>query len=382
MPISPTYSRKMAVWGGAVMALALLLLIPSISHAAPDGGDFVSSVVKSFYDKTQTWEPVLRRYSLVILKWLVILEVCWLGIRTALGREQIPDIVKQFVVILLAASFFAAVINNYSEWAWNLINGLKQIGLELSSGEFSSDSPFITGLELIKLIFGKMSFTSPVDSLGLLIAALVILVCFSLISAQCVLVKCEAMLSMMAAMVLLGFGGSAFTRDYATNAIRYVVSVAFKLFVLQLVLAIGVSFIREFNSDTADLQDIFTIIGAAIILLALVKSLPDVVSGIISGSHVGGASMGGAVATAVGAAIGGATIASAPGRTLQNIKDAAKISGAEGRSGAGKVAGTIGQIWGARQDAKDANERSLGSRTRSEMQERLHKATTLKDEKK
>ena len=46
MPISPTYSRKMAVWGGAVMALALLLLLPSVSHAAPDGGDFVNTLVR------------------------------------------------------------------------------------------------------------------------------------------------------------------------------------------------------------------------------------------------------------------------------------------------------------------------------------------------
>lgn len=379
MPISPTYSRKMAVWGGAVMALALLLLLPSVSHAAPDGGDFVNTLVRSFYDKTQMWEPVLRRYALVVLKWLVILEVCWLGIRAALGREQLPDTIKHFVVIILAASLFAAVINHYSEWAWQLINGLKQIGLELTTGEFSSDSPFITGLQLVKLILGKMSLTSPVDSLGLLIAALVILVCFALISAQVVLVKCEAMLSMMAAMVLLGFGGSAFTRDYAVNAIRYVISVAFKLFVLQLVLAIGVSFIRDFNSDSAELQDIFVIIGAAIILLALVKSLPDVVSGIISGSHVGGGSLLGTSAAVAGGAIAGAGLGVAASQNLQNIKDAAKVAGAEGKTGVGKLAGTAANLWSARQDAKDSTERSLSSRSRSEMQERLHKATTLKE---
>ena len=260
-----------------------------------------------------------------------------------------------------------------------MFHGLKQIGLELTPGAFSSDSPFITGLQLVKLILGQMSLTSPVDSLGLLIAALVILVCFALISAQVVLVKCEAMLSMMAAMVLLGFGGSAFTRDYAVNAIRYVISVAFKLFVLQLVLAIGVSFIRDFNSDSAELQDIFVIIGAAIILLALVKSLPDVVSGIISGSHVGGGSLLGTSAAVAGGAIAGAGLGVAASQNLQNIKDAAKVAGAEGKTGVGKLAGTAANLWSARQDAKDSTERSLSSRSRSEMQERLHKATTLKE---
>ena len=31
----------------------------------------------------------------------------------------------------------------------------------------------------------------------------------------------------MAALILVGFGGSAFLRDYAVNAIRYVLAVAF-----------------------------------------------------------------------------------------------------------------------------------------------------------
>jgi type IV secretion system protein TrbL len=247
-----------------------LLTFPQQALAAADT-DFVSRLGTEFYNKTSAWESVLKKYVLIVFRWLLILKVAFLGIKAALNRDQLGDILKQFVMLLLMAGFFLTVINHYSEWTWNIINGLKSIGLELSSGQYASDSPFITGIKLVKLILDKLSVWSPGNSVALLIAALVVIVCFALISAQVVFIKCEAMIAMMASLILVGFGGSSFMKDYAVNALRYALSVAFKLFVLQLVLGVGISFIEGFDTSSAELQDIFVVIGASIVLLALVK---------------------------------------------------------------------------------------------------------------
>ena len=349
-------------------AMALLLL-PEQALAADE--DFVSKLVREFYTKTSTWEPTLKRYALIVFRWLVILEVCFLGIKAALNRDQIPDIFKQFVMLLLMAGFFLAVINYYQEWAWNLINGLGSIGRELTPGGYSSESPFLTGMQLVKLVLDKLSVWSPGNSIALLIAALVIIVCFALISAQVVFIKCEAMVAMMAALILVAFGGSSFLKDYAVNAVRYVLAVAFKLFVMQLVLGVGIAFIEGFSTSTAELQDIFVVIGASVVLLALVKSLPDVCAGIINGSHVSS----GAALTASAAAVGGAAIGAmvAGTNSVQNVKDAAKVAGMEGATGMGAAASMAKSLWGARQDAKSSGEKALSTRTRSEMQERLER---------
>lgn len=271
----------------ALVCLLAVLCLPGGALAAADT-DFVSKLVSSFYDKTSAWEPILKKYALLVFRWLLILEVCFLGIKAALNREQVGDIFKHFVMLLLMAGFFLAVINNYKEWSWNLIDGLKQIGFELSSPQYSSDSPFIAGMKIVNLILSKLSAWSPGNSVALLLAALVVMVCFALISAQVVFIKCEAMIAMMAALILVSFGGSSFLKDYAVNALRYVLAVAFKLFVMQLVLGVGLAFIQDFDTSTAELQDIFIVIGASIVLLALVKSIPDTCAGIINGSHVSG----------------------------------------------------------------------------------------------
>ena len=121
---------------------------------------------------------------------------------------------------------------------------------------------------------------------------------------------------------------------------------------MQLVLGVGLAFIQDFDTSTAELQDIFIVIGASIVLLALVKSIPDTCAGIINGSHVSGgaaitaatAAVGGAVAGAVGGSIAAGRSAAV---TTQNVKDASNIAGMEGKSGMGKgvsVARSIGAL--------------------------------------
>lgn len=82
----------------------VLLLLPEQAYAADE--DFVSRLVHEFYNKTSSWEPTLRKYALTVFRWLVTLEVCFLGIKAALNRDQLGDILKQFVMLLLMAGFF------------------------------------------------------------------------------------------------------------------------------------------------------------------------------------------------------------------------------------------------------------------------------------
>ena len=118
----------------AVLALVLCAVFIGVGEAITANEDFVSTLVREFYNKTSDWESTLKRYALIVFRWLVTLEVCFLGSKAALNRDQIPDIFKQFVMLLLMAGFFLAVINYYQEWAWSLINGLGAIGRELTPG--------------------------------------------------------------------------------------------------------------------------------------------------------------------------------------------------------------------------------------------------------
>ena len=196
----------------------------------------LSEIVTQFHDKVSKYEVVMLKYAKLLFYWCAVFEVAWLGVRMALGASDLKDTIKNFCLVILAAGFFLAVINNYHTWTWNIINGLKSIAGEATTIVDASDKPFTVGLELAKSLFIKCSGWSPLESLTYILAGMAILICFALISLQIILIKCECIVAMCASSILLGLGATSFLRDYAVNALRYVFAVAFKLMVMQLVI--------------------------------------------------------------------------------------------------------------------------------------------------
>ena len=279
------------------------------------------------------------------------------GVKAIVNRNQLGEILGQFVMTVLFCGFIYAVITHYQEWSWNIINGLKGIAGELGPTSMDVENPLMAGYNMATAIYEKIRVLDPVKSLGFIVAALVVMVAFALMTAQVVLIKCEAMLVINAAMILLGLGGASFLKEYAINVMRYVLSVAFKLFVMQLVLGLGMQFIQEMSVTEAKFEDIIIIIGVSIVLFALVKSLPDAIAGVISGSNVSsgsalsqaGAALAGGAAAAVGGAIGGAA---GTWGASQAVRKAAQTAGMSSASGLGKVGEFKNALWGSHMDAR------------------------------
>lgn len=265
---------------------------------------------------------------------------------TLAGYNDIGSIFKNFCLALLASGFFLAGINNYYEWIWNIINGLQKIAGEATTLVNASDEPFTIGITLAEDLFKRTEFISPITSLAYILSVLVILLCFGLITLQIIFIKCECVVSMCASTILLGLGATSFFREYAINAMRYIFAVAFKIMTMQLFMGVGITFIRDLKmGGSASWMQIGVTICFCVIFYALVRSLPDIVSGIIQGSHV---SSGNALSSAVGA-VGGATIGGAIGTAVgaHMVGQASRLATMQGKTGMGRVTGTVGNLVSA-----------------------------------
>lgn len=104
---------------------------------------------------------------------------------------------------ILFGALIYVVILNYSDWAWQVINGFKNVAQHILPSTELGDSPFRTGLKIVNIIWDKVSIFSPGESLSYLICGLIVLICFSLMTAQVLFVKCEAYIALNAAIILL-----------------------------------------------------------------------------------------------------------------------------------------------------------------------------------
>lgn len=344
---------------------------------ATSGDTIVSDIVTKFNSDLSRYESVMLKYAKIVFYWCAVLEVAWLSIRKALGASDMGEMFKEFCFVFLACGFFLAVINNYHEWTWNLINGLKSIAGEATTIYDASDKPFTVGLSLAQVIFSRSSL-NPADLLAYILTGMAVLGCFALVTMQIIIIKCECIVAICASSILLGLGATSFFREYAINTLRYVFAVAFKLMTMQLVIGVGINFVQDLQTADMSWSQIGVTISFCIIFYCLVKTLPDVVAGIIQGSHVSTGNALTSTVTAMGAGLAGLGIAAGAGMAnIGRAAQAARAQGAEGFSGMAK--GTASNLWGASREAMQSKDVSR-NKVAAALRDRIKQASMPREQ--
>jgi len=362
-----------------VIALITSLIFTAAAEAQPNLGP---GTMDKFVERTAGWWPILQSYAIYIFKITATLEICLFGIRMVLQRPQINEIIGQFVMTMLFLCFIAAVLANYQEWATKIsVTGLKPVVTKLGGGAAGYDAagqPIAMIFAAIEAMIPVLKDASVWDFGMVMIYVLcmgAIIAVFSTICCRYILVVCEFHIVANAGIILIGLGGSTIFKEYAINVMRYILSVAIKLFILQLIINIGFSILsladiqalQGQSIQNISLYQLLVVVLQGIILLALAMSLPQTCAGIISGSNVDGGNplrmIGGAVAGKGLTMVGNASKSLM--NNVQNVRTASKIATQQGVSGVGNRLRHMGQS--IRQAGMAANPNSIQTQLKSQL---------------
>ena len=290
------------------VAIAILLTSTS-AHAQSTA--VLDQMVNQFKNLSAGWEATLRSFALNTFGILATIELAWASIRLALRGSDFSEWLAELVNQILFLGFFLALLENSVTWGQAIVDSFRQAAGAAAGGGIAPSDVFATGVNLAQKVISQMTIWAPAASVGLIIAGLVVEVCFALIAACMVLALVESYLVISMGVIFMAFGGSRWTKDYAVNTIRYTVSVGAKLLVLQLLVSVGTGLIKQleatFNDVTA--STLCILVGCSIVVLALVKQIPETVQRIVNGSSTASSS----ALVGATAAVGGATTAFALG---------------------------------------------------------------------
>lgn len=343
--------------------LFFTIICSQVAQAEQLNADAVSQIVSKFSEQSEEWYRVILDIAKNIFYFVTVLELGYIGIQAVLGNSDIRETFKQLILAIVAAGFFLAVINNYQEWSSNLILGLQEIAGNMTTIERSSNNPFVAGMEIFNYLLSTKEGWGEFLLAGLV--GIIVVICFALITARIVLIKCEVIVASAAALLLVPLGASKFFREYAINTIRYIFSVAFKLFTMQLLLGIAFSFLEDIKEADVTMTGLGITLGFSIILYLLVSQLPEMVASIITGSHVGsGTGVQSATGAVSGAVVGGAVGAVGGAIGASRAISIAKESGATGFGGIAK--GAFSAMTQARQQGK-MNHTNMGTQLKDNL---------------
>jgi len=302
----------------------------------------IDQVMSQYQTAANSWVSPLQNYAIELFWALAAIQFSWAMASLALRGADLAEFLAEIVGQIMFIGIFFFLVQQSSTIANDIITSFKQAATGASGTAGSNPTQILNdGINMAAKITNLMTWNSPGIDVFYAIAAFIIVVCMAFIAAIAVMVNIEAYIVVSALTLFTGFGGSRWTKEYAMRALTYAIAIGGKLFMLNLVVGLGGQIIKQQTTTFTgtNYNAVMVLVGTAIVLLAICKSLPEMTQNMLTGAALGsgGALIGvgrTAANMAIGAAVGGAgaVVASAAAGALASQQVAAGGGAERGRA--------------------------------------------------
>ena len=342
----------------AAVVLATFLPGALVGQTTTSTNNVLDSVVDLYRTTAGSWRGTIVEAATRLFWILVGIDFIWTGINLGLQKADFSQIVAELIKRIMIIGFYYGLLINSGIWSQAIIDSFRTLASNANSassglsGGISPSNIFDIGIRIATQLTEQVSFSEIGESVGRVLISIIILISFALIAGFLLVALIELYIALNAAVILLGFGGSRWTSDYAVKYLTFVLSTGMKIFVMQLLIGIGQSFILTMNASyDGNMTQTLVLLGVSIVLCLLVKQIPDYIQSIVSGVSPGSA---GSALIAAGSAAGGAALGAATGGAAigvggtMAVMEAAKLAQAGGSTGmGGTLLGAAKNLGGA-----------------------------------
>lgn len=344
----------------------LLVLCMLAAHPAlAQEGSVLTSLQSQITAAAKGWETTVMDAAKSLFWILATIEIgiaaVWLAIQAASLDSWFAELVRRIMFV----GFFAFVLAQGPTFAKAVVDSLFQIGA--GGGTASPADVFNAGLAVATKMSEKIQFGLFEDNalaISAAFAMVVVVISFSLVAAIFVSVMVEMYIGLLAGMIMLGLGGSSYTKDFAVRYLIYAFSVGMKLMALVMISRIG-SEVLIGLANQPDIGDEFqtalAIAGIAVVVFIIAIYVPNIMQGVVQGASVSGGMEairhgGQAASFATGAGFLAAGAAGAGFAAAQAARAAGSSVAGAALRGFGSGIGTAGKAAGSA-----AKEKAIGS---------------------
>ncbi|MBO1272896.1 P-type conjugative transfer protein TrbL [Shewanella sp. 4t3-1-2LB] len=309
-----------------VFFLLLLIAIPSYAAAVPQGqgvpeSGAINELLLTFENAANVWPAIIRQYVTWLFWALVGISWAWHFLWMAFKGDSIVELLAELTRRSLLIGFFYWLVIDGTSIASSIVEGFMFIGNKISGQYIHPGSVFDIGFSLASEIIKKLSWTSMGDSIGFILAGLGILIIMAFITLEMVLIIIQYYIMLNLGVVMMGFLGHEWSREYGINYFRLMLGLGVKFLIMQMIVSLSLSILQTWL-QTSDLTwtQVLLILPTLLVIWGLVREVPAQAASLISGvtSPTSGDAIAGAMqaaattAAAVGAAyVGAQTVAGA-----------------------------------------------------------------------
>lgn len=255
-------------------------------------GSVLTSLQSQITTAAKGWETTVMDAAKSLFWILATIEIgiasVWLALQAASLDSWFAELVRRIMFV----GFFAFVLAQGPTFAKAVVDSLFQIGA--GGGTASPADVFNAGLAVATKMSEKIQFGLFEDNalaISAAFAMVVVVISFSLVAAIFVSVMVEMYIGLLAGMIMLGLGGSSYTKDFAVRYLVYAFSVGMKLMALVMISRIGSEVLIGLANEP-DIGDQFqtalAIAGIAVVVFIVAIYVPNIMQGVVQGASVSG----------------------------------------------------------------------------------------------
>ncbi|MGK9203908.1 P-type conjugative transfer protein TrbL [Sinorhizobium meliloti] len=275
------------------LVIAGLLCLVFAAPAFAQQGQVLTELENQVSTAAKGWETTIMDAAKSLFWILATIEVgiaaVWLALHAASLDSWFAELMRRIMFI----GFFAFVLTQGPTFARAVVDSLFQIGA--GGGSASPAEVFDAGIRVASQMSQQAQFGVFEDN-ALAIAAVlamgVVVICFSLVAAIFVSLMVEVYVGLLAGMIMLGLGGSSFTKDFAVRYLVYAFGVGMKLMALVMIAKIGSEVLMGLaNAPTASSDQFVTtlaVAGISVVVFIIAMYVPSIIQGVVQGASVSG----------------------------------------------------------------------------------------------
>lgn len=306
---------------GLLLSLVFLAIAPA--HAA-DANGVLGSIDAAYKPLQAKWHAAMKGTAVNLFVMLMAIDFTWGAFKQVMEVGELDGVLKGLGQRVMRYGIFFALLKFSDTWLPAIIKSFIKIGADasgISAASMSPDAIVGKGVDVALGMFQQLSSMGLLDAIvtaiPLIFMSLIIFGCFLFVAIQIVIAQIEIYLVCGASPILLGMGGSTWTKDMATNVYKYAVQVGMKLLLLYLICGVGMSVLGDATIDSKNLiQSTLELMGVSCVFAYLAIKAPALANGMLSGSSSlsAGELIGSSMAVMAGAAaVGGGAVAAGKG---------------------------------------------------------------------
>jgi type IV secretion system protein TrbL len=287
-PMVHAAGRRQLLTGFFLTFIVITLATPAFAQE----GSVLTTLQTQVTVAARGWETSVMNAARSLFWILAGIEIgvaaVWLALQAASLDSWFAELVRRIMFIGL----FAFILDQGPTFAKAIVNSLYQIGAD--GGSASPANVFNAGLIVASKMSEKISFGLFEDNalaISAAFAMIVVVIAFSLVAAIFLSVMVEMYVGLLAGMIMLGLGGSSYTKDFAVRYLIYAFSVGMKLMALVMISRIGSDVLIGLANEPSvgdEFQTALAIAGIAVVVFVIAMYVPNIMQGVVQGASVTG----------------------------------------------------------------------------------------------